>query len=84
MFASHQLAREAKWFSRRHQTSAAHEAEQARRRQRIANKHGRVHAPITSVADAKAQIATLDARLGYSWGALKERARLKKIIGENK
>ena len=77
MFATHEEAKKAKWFSRRHQTSeenrTAREAYQAKR--------GGHHADQDTAPSTEEQYAKLDHRLGKGVGARKERRKLLLLQG---
>ncbi|MBI2035526.1 MAG: hypothetical protein HYT12_02490 [Candidatus Liptonbacteria bacterium] len=72
-----------KGFSRRHETSEAHDiAHRAREEQALMKVRGVKERAATRVLRTPAQqIAELDRRLGAHVGATKERARLAKTVG---
>ena len=76
--------RNEKWFSRRHETSDAHDAERAKREAEAIAKSYRfgIRSEVRSARNASDQLAELDRRLGVGVGAAKERARLIKQISK--
>jgi hypothetical protein len=83
MFSTAQEAHDAKWYSRRHQTSAenyaSREAREARMSAKARNAQKRIEAAVKrSPSD---QLRRLDQRLGAGVGAENERARLTARIG---
>lgn len=77
-------AREGHKFSRRHQTSAAHEARRQRRLKMMLVKQQRAQGRAEEAAKRtpQDQIRRLDDRFGFGEGAERERARLKARIEE--
>ena len=70
------------WFSKRHESSAPHQAAQVAKAEKVALG---VATMIRNTADRavrspREQLAALDARLGPGRGARKERARLKATV----
>lgn len=81
-FATHGEAKTARWHSRRHATSAEHEAEHQRQVQRALDKDAGAIArkELRDEMSASEQLKRLDRILGKDAGAKRERARLIKII----
>ena len=78
MYATSKEAKAAKWFSRRHQTSAAHSEARAERERckKLKQDVCEMNIRLAAERSQKEQLRRLDERLGKGVGAKKERARL--------
>lgn len=85
-YASHQLAKEAGWYSCRHSDSQAHmntrDAREERGVQKVASALSRQED--RDARGDEGQLARLDIMFGVGKGAVKERAKLAKRIEDRK
>ena len=82
LFSSSKVAKDAGWFSRRNQTSAAHDnARQVREAKQTAKlQNAQKRNKESSARSLREQLRRLDERLRVGVGAKKERARLETLL----
>ena len=81
-FTSATEAKKANWFSRRHENSDAHRDAQDMWRESHGAERVAERQTERATRTPAQQIALLDQRLGVGQGAVKERARLAKLVAK--